>query len=149
MIEETDGSVTCRGSDEENEHYAEHKAPVADAVCDEGLLGRVSGFLAVDVITNQQIRAETDTFPTHKHQQEVVGQHQRQHRKHEQVQKRKEAIEPAVFMHVPNREDMYEEPDKRNEERVGAAQPVHCQTEVCAKLANLNPGPEMIENRLG
>ena len=63
--------------------------------------------------------------------------------------KRKEAIEPAVFMHVPDGEDMYEEPDKSNKERVGAAEPVHRQTKVRAKLAHLNPGPEMIENRLG
>src|ERR1700674_1556447 len=79
LVKETDGSVTCRGSDEEKEHYAEHKAPVAYAVGDEGLLSGVSGFLPVDVITDQKVRAESDTFPTHKHQQKVISQNKGQH----------------------------------------------------------------------
>src|SRR6185436_18157061 len=115
-----------------DEHDAEHKAPVSDAVCNERLLGSISSFLPVSVITNQEVRAETDTLPPDKHQKEVVGENQRQHRKHKEVQKRKEAIEPAVFMHVTNRENMNEEPDKRNEQCISAAQPVHCQTKVCA-----------------
>ena len=106
---------------EENQHDAHHEAPIADAVCDERFLRRVPRLFAVDVIANEEIRAEAHAFPADKHQQEIVGQHECQHRKHKQVQKREEAVEARVFMHVANCEDVYEEPDKGNEQRIGPA----------------------------
>ena len=101
------------------------------------------------VVTNQQIGAETHAFPADKHQQEIVRQHQRQHREHEQVQIRKEAIEAAVSVHVADGKDVNQEADEGDEERIGAAQPIHRQTEVSAETADLNPGPEVIEDGFG
>ena len=51
-------------------------------------------------------------------------------------------------MHVADGKDVNQKTDKRHEERVDPTEPVHRQTEVGAKLSDLNPGPEMIENRL-
>ena len=134
---------------EEDQHDAQHETPVADAIRDECFLGRVARFLAIDVVTNQQVGAKAHAFPTDKHQQEVVGQHQRQHREHEQVEKCEEAIEAFVLVHVADRKTWIRKPTKVMNKCVGAAQPIHRQAEVRAKLSDLNPGPEMIEHRLG
>ena len=59
------------------------KSDVADAVDDERLLPGITGAAAIEVIADQQIRAESHSLPSDKHQQEVAGQNQDQHRKQE------------------------------------------------------------------
>ena len=51
-------------------------------------------------------------------------------------------------MHVADGKDVNQEADEGDEERVGAAQAIHREPEVSAKVADLNPGPEVIEHRL-
>src|SRR5688572_1318661 len=136
-----------RSGDRKREHDAEDKSPIANTVSDKSFLRCVSGFLAIGVVTNEQVRAKTHAFPTNKHQQEVVGEDKSQHREHEQIQKRKEAIEPFVSMHVAGGEYVNQKADKGYEESISTAQPVHSQAEVSAKPTYLNPGPEVIENR--
>src|ERR1051326_5677560 len=138
--EETDGA-----GDEERQHDAEYKTPVADAVGDERFFRSVAGFLAIEVVTNQQVRTKTHAFPTDKHQHEVVGEHESQHRKHEQIEERKEAIETLFSAHVTNGKDVNEKPNKRDEQRVRAAQAVHREREVSAKSSDLQPRPNVIE----
>src|SRR5688572_9425357 len=91
---------TDRTREEEHQHDAEHKSPVANAIGDKGFLRSVACFFAIDVVSDEKVRTETDSFPTHKHQQEVVSQHQRQHREHEKIQVSEETIEALVAMHV-------------------------------------------------
>ena len=141
------GKEADRAGDEERQHDAEHKAPVADAVRDERFLRGVACFLSIEVVTNQQVRAETHAFPADKHQHEVVREHERQHREHEQVQKCEEAIEARFAVHVADGEDVNQEADERDEERVGAAQAIHREREVGAESADLQPRPDVIEHR--
>jgi len=49
-----DGAPACEVR-KKHEHDAHHKTPVAHAVGDERLLRGVAGFLAIDVITNEQV----------------------------------------------------------------------------------------------
>src|SRR5205085_403498 len=75
----------------------------------------------------------------------VVGEHQREHRKHEQVEKCEEAIKSLIAMHVADSKDVDEKPDKSDEEGVGSAEPIHAEREVSAKSSDLQPGPDVIE----
>ena len=136
-----------RPRERENEHNAEDKTPVTHAVCDECLLRCITGFLAIKVVTNQQVGTKPDAFPADKHQEKIVGQDQGQHREHEQIQIGEEAIEAFVAAHVADCEDVNQESNERDEESIDTTQPVHRQTKVRAELAHLNPCPEVIEER--
>src|ERR1035437_5909416 len=54
------------------------------------------------VKTDQQIRAQTDTFPSHEQKQVVIRQDERKHRKHEQVHVSEESVITAFVRHVTN-----------------------------------------------
>ena len=109
-----------RTGQRKDEKYSHQDAPVTDTVHYECLFSGTAGFVAFDVITDQEIRAKTDAFPTNEHQQEVIRQNESQHREHEQVQIRKEAVKALVAVHVTRREYMDQEPDKRDKTRVNA-----------------------------
>ena len=53
--------------------HASDEAEIAHAIDDECLLAGIGGALLVEVETDQQIGTEAHAFPTHKHQQEIVG----------------------------------------------------------------------------
>ena len=89
----------------------EDEAGVADAVDDEGLLARVRGRLAQEVESDQQVAAQPHAFPADEQQQVVVGQHQRQHGEHEQVQVAEEAVVAALVRHVADGVDVDQEAD--------------------------------------
>ena len=80
--------------------HAQQESGVADAVDDECLVGGVAGRLAMEIETDQQIRAQAHAFPAHEHQDVVVRQDQRQHGEHEQVQVAEEAVVAAFVRHV-------------------------------------------------
>ena len=74
----------------EQEH-GEQEAEVADAVDDEGLLAGVGGGVAGEVEADEQVGGEAHAFPADEHEQEVLGQHQREHEEDEEVQVGEEA----------------------------------------------------------
>src|SRR5687768_5886577 len=51
-------------------------------------------------------------------------------------------------MHVTDGEDVNQQSDKRDKKRVRAAQAIHRESEVSSKRADLEPGPDVIEQRL-
>src|SRR5262249_59058213 len=118
--------------------------PVADTVGDERFLRGVTGLLAVDVVTNQQIGTESHAFPTDKHQNKVVGQDEGEHGKHEQVEESEEAIETGIAVHVAHGKDMNQKTNEGDEERVCAAKPVHAQGKIGVKSADRQPGPDVV-----
>jgi hypothetical protein len=134
-----------RTSQRERQHDSANETPVSDSVCDERFLRCVSGFFAIEVVTNQEVGAETDAFPADKHQDHVICQDQRQHRKHEQVQECKEPVETRLTMHVSHGEYMDKKTDKSDEQGVGAAEPVHCERKVGIESSHLQPRPDVIE----
>ena len=90
---------------------AKQEAEVADAVDDEGLLARVGGGVLLEVEADQQVGGESDALPTHKHEQEVLRQHQRQHEEHKEVQIGEEAPVTLFVRHVAHGVDVNEKAD--------------------------------------
>ena len=84
--------------------HRSHKAEVANAIYDKGLLAGGGSGRAFKPETDEQIRARPDAFPPEEHQHKVVRQHEHEHGEHEQVQIREEEGEPWVTVHVPDGE---------------------------------------------
>ena len=95
LIKEADGA-----GQEEDQHQAQDKAPIADAISYESLFRGIAGFLAIGVVTDEQVRAEPYTFPADKHQKKVVCEDQCQHREHEEIEIREEPVESRILVHV-------------------------------------------------
>ena len=148
LIKEADRTVAGRGGEEKNQHDTENESPVTDSIGDECLLGGWRGLIFVEIKPNQQVGAQADTFPTDKHQEEVVGEHQREHREHEQIQVCKEPVVTAIAMHVTGGKNVNQQTDESDKQRINATEPIHGQTEVRAKTSDLNPCPQVIHDRL-
>src|SRR5260370_26362885 len=71
------------------------EARVADAVGDERLVRRVGSALPLEVEADQQERADADQLPAQEDLEEVVGQHQVEHREAEQRQVEEKSPESA------------------------------------------------------
>ncbi len=107
----------------------------------------VRGFVFFDVITNQKIRTQPHAFPTDKHQQKIICQNERQHRKHKQVQISEKAVKPFIAVHITRRKNVNQQTDKRNKASVNSRKSVHSQTEIGTEISNLNPRPKMVKYR--
>ncbi len=53
--------------------------------------------------SDQQVAAEANAFPSHEHQNDVCGQHQRKHEENEQIHVGKEAVVAFLVRHVADR----------------------------------------------
>ena len=93
----------------EDQEYPEHEAEVPDPIDDKGLLAGIGGTLPLIVEADQQVGTEPDSLPTHEHDHEVVGQDQRQHRKHEEVHVSEEAAVAFFVSHVSDGIDVDQE----------------------------------------
>ena len=85
---------------------------VADARGDERLLRRLGRGPPLVVVADEQEGAEAHALPGDVEQQEVVGEHQRQHRGDEE---REDGVEPAVArfaVHVAERVDHHQHADE-------------------------------------
>jgi hypothetical protein len=78
---EVDGAVEPVAHDD-----AEQETEVADAVDDEGLFRGVGRGLLRVVVVDQQVGAETDQLPEDEHHEKIVGEHDAEHREHEDRQ---------------------------------------------------------------
>ena len=125
---------SMRPEGHEDQEYAEHKADIADPVDDECLFAGVPGAAPVEVVADQQVGAEPHAFPADKHQQEVAGQHQDQHREQEQVQVGEEPIVPVFGMHVADGIDVDQKSDAGDHQQHDRRQRVQ---------EKLNPGHEV------
>ena len=123
---------------EENED-AEGESGVADPVDDERLVaGRGVGMLFVPE-PDQAVRTQSHAFPAHEHQQEVVGQHERQHGRGEQVQIREKAPVRLVVVHVAGRIEVNQPADAGHDEHHHARQWIDDERDVHAERADVNP----------
>src|SRR5207247_4035031 len=74
--------------------------------------------------------AETDTYTAHKHHQVIVGEHQDQHRKHEQIHAAEEAVVSAFVRHVAGGINMNQEPYARHYQQHDGGELVKLETDV-------------------
>ena len=138
------GDETDRSKGGEDQKHRDHVSEIADAVGDEGLLRRVASLLPANVVANQQVRAETDSLPTHKEQEQVVGQHQRQHHEHEEVEIGEEAVVARVSVHVAGGIDVNQQTDAGDEENVDSRERIEQIGEIGLEVPHLDPGEEVL-----
>jgi len=117
------GELQRPGRDEHEEH-AEREAEIAHAVDEEGLLARLAGALPVEPEADQQVRAQPDALPAEEEQEEVVGEDQRVHREHEEVQVGEEPVVAAVAAHVADRVVVRQHADDADDEQHDAGEGV-------------------------
>ena len=98
----------------DHQEHREQEAEVADAVDNKCFLAGVRCGVLLVVEADQQVGREADTFPADEEQQEVLGQNQRQHEEHEEVQVGEEAVEPIFVRHVADGVQMNEEAERRS-----------------------------------
>ena len=123
-------------------HDPEREAHVADSVDQERLLGGDGGAAARIPEADQQVAAQPDQLPAGEHEEEVVRQHQQQHREHEQVQVGEEAPAPRVVLHVAERVEVDEHPDRGDNQQQARGQRVDEQPHVGGEADGGDPAPE-------
>src|SRR5262249_50257057 len=134
--------VRAQGRDQEEE--PEEEAGVTDAVHQECLLagGRVLGLFVPEA--DQEIGAEPHPLPADEEQQEVVGQHQDEHRGHAEVEVGEEARESPVAVHVPDRVNVDEEAHPGHDQRHDGRERVESERGVGLERTGDDPGVDAI-----
>ena len=130
----------------EHHHQRDGKADIADAVDDERLLGRGGGRRLVLPEPDQQVRRQADAFPADVEAQVVVGEHQQQHRREEQVQIREKPTAVRVFGHVADRVDVDQRADAGDQQHEAHRKLVQLQAEVHVQFADRHPGEQLLVN---
>ncbi len=98
-------------------HDRERHAEVADPVDDERLLWpQPPPRVLVLPEPDEQVRRQAHALPAHVEDQVVVGQHQEQHRRDEQVEVAEEPLPVLVVLHVADRVDVDERADAGDEQ---------------------------------
>src|SRR3954464_5479907 len=115
-----------------NKEHAQNESRVTNTVHDEGLIGRIARRLAMKIKSNQQIRAQSDALPAHEHQHVIVGEDQREHGEHEQVEIPEETVIPSFMRHVSGGINMYEHPDAGNKQQPDAGERIEQKS--CVRL---------------
>jgi hypothetical protein len=70
---------------------SQQKSEVAEAVGDEGFFRGVAGAGFFKPETDEQVAGHADQFPENEHLDEIVRQHDAEHREREQAHEREEA----------------------------------------------------------
>ena len=95
----------------EEEKHSQEKTEVAHPVDDKGLLPCIGGRILLKPESDQEIGTEAHALPSHKHQQEVVGQDEVEHHEDEEVEVGEIPGETRIVMHVSDGIDVDEETD--------------------------------------
>ncbi len=132
-----------RSAEPRNKEHPENESRVANAVDDECLVRRVACRLALEIETNQQIRAQPHALPPNKHQHVVIGEDQGEHREHEEIQVPEKAVVPALMRHVSGRINMNQHPDAGNKQQPDARQRI--EQEPCVSLQRRRGAVRLLE----
>src|ERR1700678_3509946 len=89
-----------------HEEHGEQEAKVPDAIENECFLTRIGCRRTKVGEADQQIRSEATPLPADKHEQEVFGQDQSQHEKHEEVEVGEEAPVSLFVGHITDGVDV-------------------------------------------
>ena len=85
---------------------AEEETEVTHAIGDEGFLRGIGGGLLLVIVVDQHVGAETHQLPEDKNHEQIVRQHDAEHREHEDRQAAEVAGLGRVVVHVTEREHM-------------------------------------------
>ena len=134
----------------EDAEHAEQEAVVADPVDDERLRAGGGGVLAVEVVADEQVRAEAHALPAHEHQDEVLGEHEDEHREQEEVQVREEPGVAGVrrlAAHVADGVDVDEEADEGHERQHQRRERIQPEGQIQREVADGDPAPVGFDER--
>jgi hypothetical protein len=149
QLGEVDRLVLAQAPEEPEEPDDEEE--VTDAVRDERLLARLGELDVLEPEADQQVAAEPDAFPPDEHQEEVVAEHEQEHREDEQVQVREvppHARPIGFVVHVANRVDVDEEADAGDHVDHHRGESVREEADVGVQLARADPRVERLAERL-
>ena len=141
--ERQEAGVAERAHRLEGEEHRQHEAEVADAVGDEGLLARHRGAVAVEPERDQEVGAGAHALPAEEGHDEVLAQHEHEHREHEEVQVDEELGELRIAVHVPDRVQVDERADAGDEQRHRDRQRVDQEAHLHVEPARGDPGEEV------
>ena len=105
-----------RAERDEDQEHPDQEEGVAHAVDDERLLAGVARALFLEPEPDQQVGAQPHPLPAHEQHRVVPGQHQGEHREHEQVEVGHEARVAGVLAHVADRVDVDQEAHEGHEQ---------------------------------
>ena len=129
----------------EDQEHRERESKVADAIDDERLVPGRGSELLQEVITDEQIAAQSDAFPANKQHQEILRQHQHQHEEHEQVEIREETIVAVIVRHVADGVNVDQQTHSGNHHQHYGGEPVDRKVDVDLQRTALNPGEVMLD----
>ncbi len=132
--------VVQRAEIHEDQKDRQEEAGVADPVDHEGLGRRLGRRHLVVVVADEQVGAEPDALPSDEEDDIVVPHHQQEHRDHEEVHVGEEAREAFLPVHVPDRIQMDQEADPRDDQQHDAGERIDQEGEVDREIAAEDPG---------
>src|SRR5690606_40184859 len=94
-----------------NKKHGDQKTQISDPVHDKRLFCGAGIIPVLKPEPDKQVRTQSDSFPSDKHDQVVGSQYQEQHKEYKQVEKREKAPESGIMMHVTNRIHMDQKTD--------------------------------------
>ena len=93
---------------------------------------------------DEEVRAGADALPAEERDQQVVAEHQHEHREHEQVQVDEELREVRVAVHVADRVQVDQRADAGDEQAHGDRQRVDQEPDVDLEAAGRDPGEQRL-----
>ena len=118
---------------------AEDEPEVADAVGEEGFLRGVGSGVLLEPEADEQVAAHADQLPKHEHHEEVVREHDAEHREGEEAQAGEVAAVAAVAMQVAARVDVNHQPDAGDDEEHELGERVEQEAEGDFQVADGEP----------
>ncbi len=91
---------------------------------------------------DQQVAAEADALPAEVEEQQVVGQHQHQHRGDEEVHVGEEAAVAVVVAHVLGRVEVDEKADEGDDQHHQTRQRIEVEADLRLEAGHGDPGPQ-------
>ena len=136
--------VRQRAEVAEDDENRQRQSGVPDPVHHERLLGRGGRGGLVIPEADQQVGRQAHAFPTGVEDQVVVGYHQQQHGREEQVEISEKPAAIGVFGHVADRVDVNQRTDAGDQQHEADRQLVHLQTEVDLQAADRDPAEQVL-----
>ncbi len=128
---------------QEHQHDRDRQAHVTDAVDQEGLLRGGGGAGLVLPEADEEVGGEAHALPADVQEQVVVGEDEQQHRREEQVQISEEAAAPLVVLHVPDRVQVDQRADARDQQHERHRQLVEAEGDVRLEALDRDPAEQV------
>ena len=134
-----DGAVRHRANCGERDEHRGHHSPVTDAIGDEGFLTGNRRTVAGMPERDKEVRTRPHALPAEEGDEQVLPEHQHEHREDEQIEIEEELRELGVAVHVSHRIEVDERADARDEECHSDAQRVGEERQVNLQRSDRDP----------